>query len=280
MPDKIEAVKKVAETFSKEAMSPAEEMQKNAANREHFQSLVNSTQPVDTSAFERIDQRIPPVEEGQGIEAKPIIPEEGTSSQKSGTATDEERKRRQQGSEEVEGVTATGSKKSAQSTSLEETGKISAKDSSTDVSSESIKSQAKDLVDQIEQVKTKLNQPQTSIKSSYQTLLRNRLTHIDDNLKIAVSKVGGEYTPPPPLSGDKGGNPVRKVLDYLTHSQHQLENISQTVMQLDVTGAKLSPANMLAIQMKMGYVQQQIELFTNLLSKALESTKTIMNVQV
>ena len=52
-----------------------------------------------------------------------------------------------------------------------------------------------------------------------------------------------------------------------------------TVEQFNLTG-QITPANMLAIQMKMGYVQQQIELFTSLLNKALESTKTIMNVQV
>jgi len=45
-------------------------------------------------------------------------------------------------------------------------------------------------------------------------------------------------------------------------------------------GNQLSPATMLLIQIKVGYIQQEIELFTSMLNKALESTKTIMNVQV
>jgi hypothetical protein len=45
-------------------------------------------------------------------------------------------------------------------------------------------------------------------------------------------------------------------------------------------GKQFTAADMLAMQIKVGYVQQEIEFFTSLLNKALESTKTIMNVQV
>jgi hypothetical protein len=37
---------------------------------------------------------------------------------------------------------------------------------------------------------------------------------------------------------------------------------------------------MLAMQVKVGFVQQEMEFFTGMLNKALESTKTLMNVQV
>jgi hypothetical protein len=37
---------------------------------------------------------------------------------------------------------------------------------------------------------------------------------------------------------------------------------------------------MLRIQLKVGYITQEVEFFTAVLNKALESTKTIMNVQV
>lgn len=148
------------------------------------------------------------------------------------------------------------------------------------LSPEGIKTQAKDAIDQIEKVKTQLSQAQGEIKPSYQTLLRNRLSHIDDNLRIALSKAGVEYKTPPKVAETGKTNPVQRFIGFLTNSQHQLENLQVTIENLNITGAQLSPANMLAIQMKMGYVQQQIELFTSLLNKALESTKTIMNVQV
>jgi len=201
---------------------------------------------------------------------------------KSGSATDQEGKRRQQQEvEEVEGISAAGSKKGSSSKSaslMDEVSKLNKNVSNiSSLSPENIKSQAKDVIAQIENVKTQLSQVQTDIKPSYQTLLRNRLTHIDDNLKIALNKAGIEYTQP--QTAPTGNNVVQKFISYLTNSQHQLENLNLTIDQFNVTG-QMTPANMLAIQMKMGYVQQQIELFTSLLNKALESTKTIMNVQV
>jgi len=43
---------------------------------------------------------------------------------------------------------------------------------------------------------------------------------------------------------------------------------------------KLTAGRLLAVQVKLSFVQQELEFFTNVLNKALESTKTIMNIQV
>lgn len=164
---------------------------------------------------------------------------------------------------------------------MDEVGKVHSDVSKmSKASPESIKQQARSMIDQIDQVKEKLSQAQTEIKPSYQTLLRNRLSHIDDNLKIALNKAGVEYTPASNATEAGKTNPVEKFISFLTDSQHQLENLDSTISHLNMTGAELSPANMFAIQLKMNYIQQQIELFTGLLSKALEATKTIMNVQL
>jgi len=280
--ESVEAVKKVTETLSKQG-NPAEDLERMAPNKEHFDTLMSSSQPVKPTSFERIDTKAFGTEEVQSVETKPVFAEENVSAQKSGTATDQEQKRRQQQqTEEVEGVTGTSSKKSASSKStslMDEVSKLNKNVSNiSNLSPENVKKQAKDVIAQLENVKTQLSQANTEIKPSYQTLLRNRLSHIDDNLKIALNKAGVEYTPPP-TTGTTDTNPIHKFLGYLTNSQHQLENLNVAVDQFNVTG-QITPANMLAIQMKMGYIQQQIELFTSLLNKALESTKTIMNVQV
>jgi hypothetical protein len=282
VPDKVEAVQKATETFSKQS-NPVEEMERMAPNKEHFDTLMNSSQPVKPTSFERIDTKAFGTEEVQSIEKQPVFAEENVSAQKSGTATDQEQKRRQQQqTEEVEGVSATGSKKSVASKSsslMDEVSKLNKNVSSiSNLSPENIKAQANNVIAQLENVKTQLSQAQTEIKPSYQTLLRNRLSHIDDNLKIALNKAGVEYTPPP-VSATGSANPLQRFLGFVTNSQHQLENLNGVIDQFNVTG-EITPANMLAIQMKMSYVQQQIELFTSLLNKALESTKTIMNVQV
>ena len=138
--------------------------------------------------------------------------------------------------------------------------------------------QAHKVIGQIDELKQKLGQPNVELKSSVQTLLRSKLSHIDDNLKVALSKAGAEYNPPEKANGV--ASPIERFLGFLTHAQHSLENLGGEVEGMALKKGELSPAAMLAVQIKVGYVQQEVEFFTALLNKALESTKTIMNVQV
>lgn len=150
---------------------------------------------------------------------------------------------------------------------------------------EDLRNQANDLIAQMGDVKSKLAQVE-DIKPAYQNLLQNRLTHIDDSLKIALSKAGVEYAPTGAEEAlannlsNKTINPVERFLGYLTQGQYQLEHLQQTIEGLELEGKQLTPAGMLSLQIKVGQIQQEIELFTSLLNKALESTKTLMNVQV
>lgn len=149
----------------------------------------------------------------------------------------------------------------------------------TQASPDTVVKQTDRLITQIEEVKGKLQQPNVAIPDSVQSLLTNKLSHIDTNLKVALNRVGQEYAPP--AAGVQGAeNPIERFLGFLTHGQYQLQKISQEVHQMHLNKTEISPANMLAIQIKVGYVQQEIEFFTAMLNKSLESTKTIMNVQV
>lgn len=277
--DKIESVKNISEVSQKQAVEAAQE----ASNREHFQSLMNTTDPLNPNAFERVDQAANANEPEQKLEKNPIFGDENVSSQKGGSATDQENKKRQQADDdEVEEVSATGSKKKGtqSQTLMDEMGKVHSSSASPLEKSnvESIRTQAKETIGQIDQVKTQLTKA-PEIKPSYQTLLQHRLAHIDDHLKIALSKVGVEQQSLPPVEKTEGKGPLNRFLDMLTSSQDQLDRFQTALGQIDPKQS-LSPAELITIQMKMNYVQQQVELFTNLLNKALESTKTIMNVQV
>lgn len=137
--------------------------------------------------------------------------------------------------------------------------------------------QAEDVIAQIDTLKTKLETPELDIKSSVQTLLRTKLNHIDDSLKVALDKTGSDYAKPE--KSDGMSKPIDRFLGLLTHSQNQLETLASDVKAMAVEN-EMSPASMLLIQIKVAKVQQEIELFTSMLNKALESTKTIMNVQV
>jgi len=142
--------------------------------------------------------------------------------------------------------------------------------------------QSKDLVQKIETLKEKLaSAPDLKLKGSIQNILQNKLTHIDESLKIALSKAGidSKALAAADVAGGGKKNPIMNFLNYLTHAQGELHNLGAEIAAAGAS-EKITPQKMMAIQMKVGVVQQEIELFTNLLNKALESTKTIMNVQV
>jgi hypothetical protein len=69
-------------------------------------------------------------------------------------------------------------------------------------------------------------------------------------------------------------------LGLLTHGQTQLDTLTKDIGIMRQQQGEINPADMLLIQIKVTHIQQEIELFTSILNKALESTKTVMNVQV
>lgn len=140
--------------------------------------------------------------------------------------------------------------------------------------------QAHEVITQIEEVKAKLATPNLDLKNSVQGLLKNKLSHIDESLKVALNRAGMEYTPQ--AIGPKSSltNPIERFIGFLTHGQYQLQKLANDVEMMHLNKADLTPASMLAIQLKVGYIQQELEFFSNMLNKALESTKTIMNVQI
>jgi hypothetical protein len=146
------------------------------------------------------------------------------------------------------------------------------------VSPEQLVAQAEEAVGKIRELKEKLNGADVSIKPEWQSTLRHKLSHIDESLKITLNKAGIEYTPP--VQDVAGKTPIHRFLGYLENGQAQLETLGSEVQRMAANNVTISPAAMLAVQYKVGVVQQQLELFTAILNKALESTKTIMNVQV
>lgn len=138
--------------------------------------------------------------------------------------------------------------------------------------------QSQEVIAQIQEIKDKLASPHLELKDSVQHLLRNKLSHIDESLKIALTKAGVEYKIPEPTT--HSNNPIERFLGFLTDGQNQLVHLSDELKTMHLRNGEISPASMLAVQIKVGYVQQELEFFTGMLNKALESTKTIMNVQV
>lgn len=112
----------------------------------------------------------------------------------------------------------------------------------------------------------------------HEAVLSERLVHIDSSLNSALGKVTevstSSFTPP------NSNNPLVKFLGYLTHADFQLNNLASQINGLSAEKSNLTPAKLLTVQLKLSFAQQELEFFTNVLNKAVEGMKTIMNVQV
>jgi len=147
------------------------------------------------------------------------------------------------------------------------------------------------IVQQAEDTKASLNAPITKIQETQSTrpdvrispaheaILSDKLIHVDSSLKAALNKVGVEVTAQE-IQQTSGQKPLVKFLNMLSNSDRQLSTLIGEIDALNNSKDRLTPEKLLAVQIKLGFVTQQIEFFTNVLNKALEGTKTIMNVQV
>ncbi len=154
------------------------------------------------------------------------------------------------------------------------------------------------LVAKAEEIQTSMQRPTALIQETLKTnpdatlspvdssALSDRLIHIDTSLNSALNIVGAETksatgagVTPVETGQPSMKKPLVTFLNYLTHGDTQINSIISEVNNMKDL-KQITPQQLLAVQIKLGFVQQELEFFTNLLSKALESTKTIMNVQV
>ncbi|MFA6914790.1 MAG: hypothetical protein WC222_00190 [Parachlamydiales bacterium] len=141
--------------------------------------------------------------------------------------------------------------------------------------------QTRDVIAQVDEIKKKLKTADLKIDPSVQSLMESKLSHIDEKLRVAIEKTGGQYTTFETREARASlRNPIEKFLGYLENGESQLQHIAKEVSSMGANNQSITPANMLLIQIKVGFVQQELEFFTSLLNKSLESTKTLMNVQV
>lgn len=167
---------------------------------------------------------------------------------------------------------------------LDEVRDSSSKTENLKVTPAELVAQTEAAVNKMTDLKTTLQTPGLEIKPSVNTLMRNKLEHVDTNIRIALSKVGTETKElaHPGLTpvGAPSQNPISRFLGMLTDGQYKLQTLATEVDKWHLNKQELSPATMLAVQIKVNYITQELEFFSSLLNKALESTKTIMNVQV
>lgn len=133
--------------------------------------------------------------------------------------------------------------------------------------------------------------PSIKISPIDEAPLAEHLVHIDSSLRSALGIAGAETTgfslkpgiPTAPINAPVGvssNHPLMQFLGYLTNGDKQVASLMGEAQGLSMSSKDLNPTKLLAVQIKLNFVQQELEFFTNILNKALESAKTIMNVQV
>ena len=108
--------------------------------------------------------------------------------------------------------------------------------------------------------------------------LAGHLEHVDRGLRDASQLVTGVEAGSVVPSTEKS-HAVR-FLNYLTESDKKLGGIVDEIKGLQTGKQPLTPETIFAVQIKLGFVQNELEFFTATLNKALESTKTLMNIQI
>jgi len=141
----------------------------------------------------------------------------------------------------------------------------------------SLKADIQTPINKIQTAQTE--QPNLHVSSAHDALLTDKLIHVDTTLKAALNKVGVEVTASE-IHQTSGHNPLVKFLNYLTNSDQQITQLLGELNGVNASKDRISPDKLLAVQIKLSFVTNEIEFFTNVLNKALDGVKTVMNVQV
>ena len=148
---------------------------------------------------------------------------------------------------------------------------------------EGISEQATRLQKQLQSVQESMKKVQVLDATPEQTNKMNTfIQHVDQGLediaKLTKKVEVGSKKAIAAIGEDKP--PLVRFLSYLTESDHKLDNFMTELGGLKIGQQKLTPDVMMAVQVKLGFITQELDFFTAVLNKALESTKTVMNVQI
>lgn len=140
-----------------------------------------------------------------------------------------------------------------------------------------ILAQSKTTQDALGDVKNKLNTPNLKFKRSQSHLLKNKLQDAHTHMRAASNKLGLE---PPPLQMPTNPTPLDRFLAYVNDGQDQMVAVQEKLKEISNSGKPMNPSDLLLVQVKMNQAQQEIEYSSTLLSKVIDSIKTIINIQL
>jgi aspartate ammonia-lyase len=150
------------------------------------------------------------------------------------------------------------------------------------------------LLDQINSVKEKLQNPRLSLSTAEQQVAQYRLNRLQDNLNVISGRLGmpqkaetvapkSNATTTSSTDGKPAATaptPIETYLNYLTEGQKQLDDATSALKGLNADGGAISTGDLMAIQLKVNGAQQEIQFFSALLGQSLDALKGLMNTQM
>ena len=115
------------------------------------------------------------------------------------------------------------------------------------------------------------------IPKEFARQMDSRIEHMDNSL-IDAKKISSGVQVESAI--DSSSSPTVRFLHFLTDADKRLDTIVSDINSATAGGKKMSPEKLLSVQIKLNYVQQELEFFTNILNRSIESVKTLMNVQI
>ena len=129
-------------------------------------------------------------------------------------------------------------------------------------------------------IKNKLhnNKSKLPLKQSQRHLLRSKLASANEHLRSAHAHLGGD--PGEPLQLRSVKNPINKFLMMVADGQNQMNSAGTLLKKLNSEGESVNPAQLLLVQMKLHKAQQELDYTSILLAKAIDTIKTLFNIQI
>ena len=148
----------------------------------------------------------------------------------------------------------------------------------TSPTTESVLNQIDQTTNLQNEITNNLNTPNLQLKNSHEKLLDTKLTEANSHLDKASEHLGANVLPKTEVS--EGTRPVAKFLGYLTDGQNQLVEAKKKLQDIQSQGGELKPSQLMLIQVNLAQAQQQIEFSSVLLSKAVDTLKQTINIQL
>jgi hypothetical protein len=145
-------------------------------------------------------------------------------------------------------------------------------------SNQTLQMQAKNVQDSLGMIEKQLNDPNLkNLKRSQNYLLKQKLQDALDHVHSAGNKMGLQL---PEEAQQTTTSALSRFVGMVNHGQKMMEEVQEHLNSIAKTPGKLSPGEMLAIQVKMATAQQELEYTSTLLSKVIQSITQLMNTQL